>query len=73
MPLDLKTALETEDMKEKEMQSMRDQIKQIQIDQSRTNTMLMDLIELNSQGTNLKRIPPTEPRVDGLLATHVKG
>jgi integrase len=72
MPLDLKTALETEDMKEKELQSMRDQMKQIQIDQSHTNAMLMDLIELNSQGRNLKWIPPTEPRVDGLLATHVK-
>jgi integrase len=72
MPLDLKAALESEDMKEKEMQSMRDQMKQIQMNQSRTNAMLMDLIELNSQGRNLKWIPPPEPRVDGLLATHVK-
>jgi hypothetical protein len=72
MPLDLKTALETEDMKEKEMQSMRDQMKQIQMNQSRTNAILIDLIELNSQGRHLKWIPPPEPRVDGLLATHVK-
>ncbi len=69
MPLDLKAALEADDMKQKEMQSMRDQMKQIQLDQSRTHAMLMDLIELNSQGRHLKWIPPQEPRLAAQLET----
>ena len=58
MPLDLKAALEYEDMKEKEMQNMRDQMKQLRMEQDRTNAMLIDLIELNGQGRNLKWVPP---------------
>lgn len=62
LPLDLKAALELDEEKEKEIQGMRDQMKQLQLDQSRTNAMLIDLIELNSQGRNLKWIPPVHPR-----------
>jgi integrase/recombinase XerD len=72
MPLDLKAALEVEDMKEKEMQSMREQLEQVQQDQNRITTMLMDIIELNNQGRNLKWVPPRELGVDGPSTTRIE-
>jgi hypothetical protein len=62
--------LHIEDEKEKEMQGMREEMKQIRLDQSRTNAMLMDLIELNSQGRNLKWIRPTQESTDQRLHSH---
>jgi hypothetical protein len=72
MALDLKAALELDEIKKTELQGMRDQIKQLQQDQNRITTMLMDVIDLNSQGRNLKWIPPRQLRVDGLVVTDVE-
>jgi len=72
MRLDLKAALEVDDMKEKEMQSMRDLMRQLQQEQTRITTMLMDIIDMNSQGRSLKWVPRQGPRVDGLVVTRVE-
>jgi integrase/recombinase XerD len=72
MALDLKAALELDEIKKSELQGMRDQIKQLQQDQNRITTMLMDVIDLNAQGRNLKWVPPRPLPVDGLITTNIK-
>jgi integrase/recombinase XerD len=72
LPLDLKSALELDEEKDREMQTMRDQLEQVQREQNRITTILMDLVDLNSQGRNLKWVPPRQLRVDGLVVTDVE-
>ena len=66
LPLDLKAALESD--LEKEIQSMRDMMKQFQQDLA----MVMDMADLNRQGRNLKWSPPRPLHVDGLDIGHAE-
>jgi ribosomal protein L40E len=68
LPLDLKAALESDEAKEREMLDMRDMLKQLQQDV----TMLMDIADLNREGRNLKWVPQTQPRLEGLPLMHVE-
>jgi integrase/ribosomal protein L37E len=68
MPLDLKAALELEQRKETESQTMQDQVKQLRQDVA----MLMDIADLNRQGRNLKWSPPRPLHVDGLDIGHAE-